>query len=94
MNINSLILLIYLQIIIFYPFEQSFSQVTNTEANYNFEIENFDIALKQYLKFYKKDKENPLYNYRIGVCYLNTDINKPLAIPYLNYSKCLFEEKI
>jgi len=44
---------------------------------------NFTEALKNYLALLKKEPKNERYNMRIGVCYLNTNIKKAKAIPYL-----------
>ncbi len=52
-------------------------------ADDNFKSENYEEALTIYLDLLTEDPRNMLYNYRIGVCYLNTNINKAKAIPYL-----------
>src|ERR1035437_7671347 len=51
-------------------------------ADDNFKSGNFEGALDEYLILVKKDPDNEKYNYRIGVCYLNTDIDKTKAITY------------
>lgn len=45
--------------------------------------ENYEEALTAYLDLLEDDNRNVEYNYRIGICYLNTNINKAKAIPYL-----------
>ncbi|HTF04654.1 MAG TPA: hypothetical protein VK826_11550 [Bacteroidia bacterium] len=52
-------------------------------AGERFDSENYDEALTIYLDLLAEDPKNMQYNYRIGVCYLNTNINKAKAIPYL-----------
>lgn len=52
-------------------------------ANEKFEAANYDEALTLYIDLLAEDPRNMQYNYRIGVCYLNTNINKAKAIPYL-----------
>jgi tetratricopeptide (TPR) repeat protein len=52
-------------------------------ADDNFKSENYEEALTIYLDLLTEDPRNMIYNYRIGVCYLNTNINKAKAIPYL-----------
>jgi tetratricopeptide (TPR) repeat protein len=52
-------------------------------AEAKFKAENYDEALTDYLDLLDEDAKNMTYNYRIGVCYLNTNINKSKAIPYL-----------
>jgi tetratricopeptide (TPR) repeat protein len=51
-------------------------------AEDNFKSGNFEGALDEYLVLVKKDPSNEKYNYRIGVCYLNTDIDKTKAISF------------
>lgn len=52
-------------------------------ADEKFKAENYEEALTIYLELLADDARNMQYNYRIGVCYLNTNINKAKAIPYL-----------
>lgn len=52
-------------------------------ANNFFEKENFIYALPEYLKLLEIDSTNLTYNYRVGVCYLNTNIDKTKSINYL-----------
>ncbi len=54
-----------------------------SDANTNFDDENYEVALKQYLKVYKKFSKDPVINYRIGYCYLRTNYNKKEALKYL-----------
>src|ERR1035437_8383526 len=51
-------------------------------ADDNFKSGNFEGALDEYLILIKAEPANEKYNYRIGVCYLNTDIDKTKAITY------------
>ncbi len=48
-----------------------------------FEKRDFEQALEEYLLLYEQDSSKLEYNYRIGVCYLNTNIDKADALPYL-----------
>jgi len=52
-------------------------------ANTFFDKENFEEALPEYLELLKSDEGNMIYNYRVGVCYLNTNIDKSNAVTYL-----------
>lgn len=52
-------------------------------ADDKFKAANYEEALTIYLDLLVEDARNMTYNYRIGVCYLNTNINKAKAIPYL-----------
>jgi len=47
---------------------------------------NFDQALILYLKDYKNNQSDKELNYRIGVCYLNTNSNKGEALSYLEFA--------
>jgi len=51
-----------------------------------FGMRNFREALDEYKLLYKKDSLNLTYNYRIGLCYLNTYTDRTKAIPYLEYA--------
>ncbi|MEQ8521911.1 MAG: hypothetical protein RIC15_07120, partial [Vicingaceae bacterium] len=65
---------------------QSFAgdgKISARKANDYFQKYNFLDALPQYKYLVKSDENNIVYNFRLGVCYLNTNINKSLAIPYL-----------
>lgn len=44
---------------------------------------NYEGALEDYLNLLEKDSKNDKYNYNIAICYLNTNINKAKAVPYL-----------
>lgn len=55
----------------------------NKAAKDNFTLGNYKGALEEYLLLIKNDSNNLTYNYRIGICYLNTYIDKSKAIPYL-----------
>ncbi len=44
---------------------------------------NYEGALDDYLSLLYSDPKNDNYNYNIAICYLNTNINKSKAIPYL-----------
>jgi len=43
---------------------------------------NYEGALDDYLMLLRKDPKNDVYNYNVGVCYLNSNINKAKAVPY------------
>ncbi|HQI45130.1 MAG TPA: tetratricopeptide repeat protein [Bacteroidales bacterium] len=56
---------------------------SNKYAKDNFTLGNYKDALNEYLLLLKNDSLNPLYNYYVGVCYLNTYIDKSKSIFYL-----------
>ncbi len=52
-------------------------------AKDNFEFGNYRAALGEYLALITKNQDNVMYNFRIGISYLNTNIDKSYAIQYL-----------
>lgn len=53
------------------------------DVEFQFSNGNYAEALEGYLSLLKDDPRNEKYNYNIAVCYLNTNIDKSKAIPYL-----------
>ena len=53
------------------------------EAKEHFSHNNFLAAIPIYKQLLKAEPTNVEYNQKIGLCYLYTNINKSLAIPYL-----------
>lgn len=53
------------------------------KADAKFNYGNYEGALDDYLNLLDADPKNDKYNYNIAICYLNTNINKTKAIPYL-----------
>jgi len=56
---------------------------TSKIANEHFNDGNFKEALSEYLELLKTAPNDIKFNYRTGICYLNTNIDKSNAIPYL-----------
>ncbi|MBL4704479.1 MAG: PD40 domain-containing protein [Flavobacteriales bacterium] len=48
-----------------------------------FKRTNFLRAMVEYHKGIKIDRDNLVYNYRLGICYLYTNVNKPKSLSYL-----------
>jgi len=68
----------------FNSYSQTDVNAGNTKyAKDNFTLGNFKGALDEYLLLIKTDSNNVTYNFRIGICYLYTNIDKTKAIPYL-----------
>ena len=61
-------------------------------ANELFNDGNFKAALDEYLELLKTSPEELKFNYRTGICYLNTNIDKSNAIPY--FEKALSMEGV
>jgi tetratricopeptide (TPR) repeat protein len=57
-------------------------KVNSKLANEYFNDGNFNAALDEYLEILEIVPQDPKFNYRAGVCYLNTNIDKSNAIPY------------
>ncbi|MEO6883172.1 MAG: tetratricopeptide repeat protein [Bacteroidia bacterium] len=66
-----------------FVFSQEKMKITPKKANEYFDNGDFEDALDAYISLLDKDPKNEKYNYRIAVCYLNTNIDKSKAIPYL-----------
>ena len=58
-------------------------KATSKLANEFFNDGNFKAALDEYVELLERNPDNLKFNYRAGVCYLNTNIDKSNAIPYL-----------
>lgn len=50
---------------------------------YFYDIQDFESAVDSYLYLLEEDPDNVEYNYNIAISYLNSNIGKSLAIPYL-----------
>jgi tetratricopeptide (TPR) repeat protein len=57
---------------------QKYAENSLRDGDYEFALENF-------LKLYNVDKNNIDLNYKIGICYTETTIDKAKAIPYLEF---------
>lgn len=55
------------------------------EALARFSIGNYEGALEELLELYEVDKDAE-YAYMIGVCYINTNIDKSAAVPYFEHA--------
>ncbi|MCC6252058.1 MAG: PD40 domain-containing protein [Bacteroidia bacterium] len=55
-------------------------------ANYKFINKNYEEALGDYLKLLEGNEKNAFYNYRVGVCYVETNINKVKAKTFLEFA--------
>ncbi len=57
-------------------------KVAKKDAGSFFNAGNYNSALKGYQEVIKDDPNNPEANYRLGICYLQTNVNKAKAIEY------------
>ena len=58
------------------------------DANEHFKFKNYLMAIPIYKSELKKDKDNKKIQYNLGICYLNTKINREESIKYFeDYSK-------
>ncbi|MCK4662112.1 MAG: PD40 domain-containing protein [Bacteroidales bacterium] len=83
--INSNKKILFLLLFIIFINLKTFPQAAERQANIDFNESYYEEALKRYLEIYKNEYENIKYNYRIGICYLFTNIDKSLAVPYLEF---------
>src|SRR6187549_1503304 len=56
------------------------AKLVKKDANGAFTSGDFNSALTSYKDLVKSSSENPEYNYRYGVCLLNTNSNKSKAV--------------
>ena len=52
-------------------------------ADMKYKAKNYEDALSEYLKLLEKDEKNALYNYRVGACYVETNVDKLKAKTFL-----------
>ncbi len=53
------------------------------KADFDFDHEDYTLALSEYLEIYKKDSLNANLQFKIGECYMHSAREKEKAIPYL-----------
>lgn len=74
-------------VILFFCFQALFGQktkeITTKTANDKFVAGNYEDALDEYLFLLNKAPKDEKLNYRAGICYLNSNVNKAKAVPYL-----------
>lgn len=63
--------------------EDGLIKVTADGAAAKLKLENYEDALTDYLQLLNEDSKNEIYNYNVGVCYLNSNVTKAKAVPYL-----------
>jgi hypothetical protein len=73
--------------IIYTSFSQDDINILLTEkyAENSFRDGDYEFALENYLILYERDNKNIDLNYKIGICYTETTIDKSKAIPYLEF---------
>ncbi len=81
-NVLSFILFVVAILSINNSVAQSDKKVDPFLADQKFNSGNYESALEDYLQLLD-DTKSDKYNYNIAICYLNTNINKTKAIPYL-----------
>ena len=65
--------------------DDSASSLIKKYAQNSFRDKDYEFALDNYLELYKHDKTNMTYNYRIGVCYTESNVDKTAGVPYLEF---------
>jgi len=66
-------------------FAQENSPTSKRAARGFLNYSNYRHALEEFLKLRAQDSTNVEYNYSIGLCYVETNIDKSKAIPYLEW---------
>lgn len=59
------------------------SKTLQSEAESKLQKENYEEALELYQQLVATNPKSETFNYNLAVCYLNTNINKAKAVPYL-----------
>jgi hypothetical protein len=62
------------------------AKVVKKDAAEFFASGDYDGALKAYIPLQKADPKNADYNYRLGYCYVITNVDKTKAAPFLEYA--------
>lgn len=65
------------------PLSKDQEQSVKRDANTLFAAGNYELALKDYLQLCITEPKDPDYNFRLGYCYIMTDIDKAEAVKYL-----------
>lgn len=73
----------FFSLFLIYLINPAAGQSLEKSANDLFEKFNYQGALKGYTTILKKDPKNVEINYKVAVCYLNTNIDRTKAIPHL-----------
>jgi WD40-like Beta Propeller Repeat/Tetratricopeptide repeat len=68
------------------PFGQEELSNSKKEAASYFKMENYRLAKTFYERLIVNDPKDVEFNYRLAVCYLNTNFNRAKAIPLLEYA--------
>src|SRR5688572_8852886 len=64
----------------------SFAQIDDRDAAEFFKHRNYLMAMTEYKNLLKIERDHPKYNYQLGICYLNTNVDKTLAVQYFERS--------
>lgn len=80
---KKLFLIPFLSVSIAFAQEDGLIRVNPESALEKLKLENYEDALSDYLQLLNQDSKNENYNYYVGVCYLNSNVAKAKAIPYL-----------
>ena len=67
----------------YYAQDEGLTKVSPEVAANKMKMGNYEDALVDFLQLLNEDPKNELYNYNVGVCYLNNNTNKGKAVPYL-----------
>jgi len=60
-----------------------YGRVSVESANELFSKNDYQRSLEEYMLLLQDDTLNPFFKYRIGVCYLNLNVDRSQALPYL-----------
>jgi len=70
-------------VLTFVEVSTGFAQLDDREAEEHFKHKNYIMAIPVYKNLLKVERDNASYNYKLGLCYLRSNIDRAQAVIYL-----------
>lgn len=86
MRFYFLIISIFISFVTYAQYRVKYRAPDKKAAKTFWDMENYRKALEEYDILARRESSNPEYNYKAGVCYINTNIDKSKAIPHLEFA--------
>jgi hypothetical protein len=86
MKFYFLIISIFISLCSYAQYRVKYRAPDKKAAKTYWDKEDYRKALEEYEILARRESSNPEYNYKAGVCYLNTNIDKSKAIPHLEFA--------
>lgn len=74
---------ILLSLVLLIAMPKAFGQLDDREAEEHFKHKNYIMAIPVYKNLLKIERDHVDYNYKLGLCYLLSNIDRAHAVPYL-----------